>query len=103
MLFTLCCKSQPIIKAEKPLTMAVPLLSLLLLLVLAEITLVITGVITVVQFEYALAAKVLTNTLYAKDATQHVHPVDLINSGPIKSSPGHVENTEEEFKLNTGI
>ena len=32
---------------------------------------------------------------------QSVHPGDLINPGAKESSPSHIENTEEELKLDT--
>jgi hypothetical protein len=32
---------------------------------------------------------------------QSVHPGDLINPGAKESSPGHIENKEEELKLDT--
>jgi hypothetical protein len=86
-------------KGRKTSDYGVSLLSLLL----AGMTIAIrSSVITVVQFQYALAASADQFSLGYK-MLQHVHPRDLINPGAKESSPGHVENTEEEFKLDTSI
>ena len=58
------------------------------------------SIITVVQFQYALAASADQFSPGYK-MLQSVHPGDLINPGAKESSPSHVENTEEELKLDT--
>ena len=60
------------------------------------------SIITVVQFQYALAASADQFSPGYK-MLQSVHPGDLINPGAKESSPSHVENTEEELKLDTSI
>lgn len=77
--------------------MAVTLLSLLL----AGITIAISSVITIVQFQYSLATSADQFSPVYNRMLQHVHSGDLINPGAKESSPGHGENTEEEFELDT--